>query len=438
VSSTTTDRSAPSPQPPAGDVPELAGEVDVDALFREARRRRRRRRLLALAGIVVLVAAAVGGVAVGRGSGHGGSGGGAPRGTPTAPKTGPASPSAQKPPGVTLPPSGYFNQIAATSSGLLLTGVTPATAGRTLPVCVSAAVDPHTLVVGPVRTGNCGDPRMFGQSIEVVNSPTLQTNNATISINSLSPAGQVVYGPVVMTYASESDTRPVTTSDGQWLWIYDNDTTKGPELLQISEQSGGVVDTIPVPSLERPLLAPDDGGVWIANSVAGASDPALFYVPSGSSAARVVVSSTDIPICWIVASGAGAWVGAGVQSCAKQDVQRFEDRSDTPVFSTAGTFVPFTVVGSQSDGLWSMQYVTPSKEAVVHIDPDTGTESVVATVPAVAVPSYLTNGGMVAGQGAYLDGRLYLLEPPFHKNGYLGYESIVGVDVSAVGPAPPA
>ena len=315
-----------------------------------------------------------------------------------------------------------------------MTGVTPATAGSALPLCATAPVDPETLAVSKVRTGNCGDPRLFGQSVEVVNSPILQTNNASLSINSLNPtSGQTEYGPVVMTYASLSDTRPVMTSGEQWLWIYDVSTTKGPVLLQISEQSGAVADTIPMPSLYRPLLAADNGGVWIANSIGGSSAPALFYAAAGSSAPRVVVPSTDIPICWMVASGTGAWVGTGVQSCAKQDVQRFVDDSDTPVFTTSGTYLPFTVVGNESDALWTMQYVSPSKEAIVRIDPDTGTESVVATVPAAALPNYLTLGGLVQGQGAYFDGHLYLLEPPFHKNGYLGYASIVGVDVAPAG-----
>jgi hypothetical protein len=411
-----------------------APAADPEALFREARRRRRHRRLVVLAVLVLVAGGTATGIALGQGSAHGGSGGAHRHGAPTAPRTAPPAASVARPSGVALPSSGFFNQIAVTPSGLLLTGVTPATAGSPLPVCVSAPVDPLTLAVGRLETGNCGDPRMFGQTIEVVNSPILQTNNAGISINSLDPvSGRVVYGPVVMTYSSYSDTRPVTSSAGPWLWIYDNDTTKGSVLLQISEQSGAVVDTIPAPVLYKPLLAADSGGVWIANAIGGSPAPALFYAPAGSSAAHVVVSSTVTPICWIVASGTGAWVGAGVQGCGTQDVRRYVDGSDAPVFSTAGTTLPFTVIGNESDGLWSMQYATPTEEEIVHIDPGTGVESVVATVPAVALPSSLTDGGLVAGQGAYFDGRLYLLEPPFHKNGYLGYESIVGVPVPAGG-----
>ncbi len=404
-------------------------QPDSEALIKEARRLRRRRYLLVTAALVIVIGAIATGIAASQGDNHGRSGGGHPRNTPTAPQAAPPVASSPKLPGVALPSSGYFNQISVTPSGLLLTGVTPASAGSPLPVCVSALVDPQTLVVGKVTTGDCGDPRLFGQSVEAVNTPILRSNNATTSVNSVNPvSGQVTYGPVVMSYSSYSDTKPVMASGGQWLWIYDVATTKGPVLLQISDRSGAVADTIPMPSLYKPLLAADDAGVWVANSVGGSGSPALFYVPAGSSAPRVVVASTTVPICWIVASGTSAWVGSGVQACAKQDVQRFVDSSDAAVFTTSGTYLLFTVIGSEPDGLWTMQYLSPSKEAIVRIDPDTGSESVVATVPAVPLPSYLTSGGLVQGQGAYDDGHLYLLEPPFHENGYLGYTSIISID----------
>jgi hypothetical protein len=402
---------------------------DTRALIKEARRLRRRRYLLVTVALVTVTGAIATALAVSHGNNHGRSGGSHPPNTHTAPQAAPPVASTAKLPGVALPSSGYFNQISATPSGLVLSGVTPASAGSPLPVCVSAPVDPQSLVVGKVTTGNCGDPRLFGQSVEAVNTPVLRSNNATTSVNSVNPAsGQVMYGPVVMSYSSYSDTRPVTASGGQWLWIYDVDTTKGPVLLQISDQSGAVADTIPMPSLYKPLLAADNGGVWVANSVEGDGAPALFYVPAGSSAPRVVVTSTNVPICWIVASGTSAWVGSGVQACAKQDVQRFVDGSEAPVFTTSSPYPLFTVIGSEPDGLWTMQYLSPSTEAIVRIDPDTGSESVVATVPAVPLPSYLTSGGLVQGQGAYDDGHLYLLEPPFHKSGYLGYTSIVSID----------
>jgi hypothetical protein len=52
---------------------------------------------------------------------------------------------------------------------------------------------------------------------------------------------------------------------------------------------------------------------------------------------------------------------------------------------------------------------------------------VVGTLPSSRLPLYETDEGLRQGQSVYFDGSLYLLEPPFRKNGYLGYTSIVRV-----------
>ena len=51
-------------------------------------------------------------------------------------------------------------------------------------------------------------------------------------------------------------------------------------------------------------------------------------------------------------------------------------------------------------------------------------------MPPVVYPNGVPTNGLVQGQGAYFDGALYLLEPPFRQEGYLGYTSIVRVPVS--------
>ena len=75
-----------------------------------------------------------------------------------------------------------------------------------------------------------------------------------------------------------------------------------------------------------------------------------------------------------------------------------------------------------------MQY-SGSEEEILSIDPDTGTESVAATLPSVQAPVAAEDEGLAQGQAVYLDGALYLLEPPFRENGYLGYSSIVRIVV---------
>jgi hypothetical protein len=222
------------------------------------------------------------------------------------------------------------------------------------------------------------------------------------------------------------------------LWIYDVATTNGPELLQVSTQSGAVVDVVPMPKLYRPLLAADDGGVWVANSIEGSPGPALSYVTSGASAPITVVADTGLAICWLTADGGSAWVGAGAGwNCTNQMVQKYIDGAGAPVYSTPSAgFTPFWVVGDAADGLWAMQWTQPaspgasSSQQVIFINPDTGAESVSATVPPVVYPNGVPTNGLVQGQGAYFDGALYLLEPPFRQDGYLGYTSIVRVPVS--------
>jgi hypothetical protein len=410
--------------PPTGERP------DSDALIKEARRLRRRRYLIVGVVLLVVLGATTAGLAMSQGGGHRNTGRGHSHTAPAAPKAIPPT-SATRLPGVVLPSSALFTQISVTSKGLLLTGETSATAERLDPTCVAAAIDPRSLSIGRLDVGSCGDPLLFGLTVEAVNTQIGRSNSASISIHTANPTtGQVSDGPVVMIYGSYSDTRPVTTYGSQWIWIYDVETTNGPELLQISAQSGNVVETVPMPALYRPLLAADDGGVWIANSLSGSPGSALSYVAAGSSVPRVVVPDTNLPICWLVASGTRAWVGAGVGgSCVKEAVERFSDHSPGPAFTAAAGVTPpaFTVIGNEANGLWTMQWSSPTRDEIIHIDPDTGSESVVGTLPSASLPTYETDEGLAQGQAVYFNGSLYVLEPPFRKNGYLGYTSIVRV-----------
>jgi hypothetical protein len=410
---------------------------DSEALIKEARRLQRRRRLVVATVCVVMIGAVVGGLVISQGAGDRHSGGDHPVTASSAPAAAP-SPSAASRSRMALPPSDLINTIWATPAGLLLTGVTKANgespASSAQSTCAAARLDPRTLAIGRTVTASCGDPLLFGLTAEAVNTQLVHPDgvyNAVVSVNTANPAtGQVTDGPAVMTYGSYSDTKPVIVYGSQWMWIYDVDTTNGAVLLQVSTNSGDVVDTITMPSLYRPLLAAGDDGLWVANSLGGSPGPALLYVAAGASAPRVVVSDPNDPVCWLTASGTSAWIGAGVaRGCVTQTVERFAEQGGAPLFSVPGgsTPPPFEVIGNEADGLWTMQWSSPSREEIISIDPDTGTTSVVATVPSVQLPSYETDQGLVDGQAVYLDGDLYLLEPPFRVGGYLGYASVVRV-----------
>lgn len=387
----------------------------------------RQRRALRVSLGLAVVAAGVGvGIAASK-TGGGGQAGHQAAVRPGLPMAAAPPVAAPKPPGVPLPSSALFTQIAVTGNGLLLSGQTSASAGSKTPTCVAATVDPVSLAIGPGQTGSCGDPRLYGQTVEAVNTPIAGTNNATLSIDTADPtSGQVSDGPTVMTYGSYSDTRPVIAQGTQWLWVYDVETTNGPELLQVSAQSGEVVDTIAMPELYRPFLAADDDGVWVANSQNESPvAPALSYVVAGASAPRVVQSG-PLPICWLTASGASAWVGAGLQgACAEETTERFSDAGPSALYSTPDDATPLSVIGNEANGLWTFQWSSAGQQ-ILSIDPDTGSESVAATVPAVPQPEF-TDQGLAPGQGVYFDGAIYLLEPPFHLDGYIGYSSLVRV-----------
>ena len=420
-----------------GDRRELApmtgGPPDPDALIKEARRLRRRRYSFIGAVLLTLAGGTAGALAASHGGGPRHTGGGHPPTAPAEPKITPPA-TATRLPGVVLPSTALFTEISVTAGGLLLSGETPATAespasaGAT---CVAAPIDPLTLAVGKLTEGSCGDPLLFGRDVEAVNTLIPESNNATVSINTADPAtGHVTDGPVVMTYGSYSDTRPVIAYGSRWIWIYDVETARGPELLQVSARSGAVVATIPMPAFYRPLLAADDGGVWVANSLSGSPAAALSYVAAGSSAPSVVIADPNLPICSLEASGTSAWIAAPVSDgagCNKQVVERFADHNPAPLFTATGPLLPLTVIGDEADGLWTMEYVSPNQEQIIHIDPDTGSETVVAKVPAAPIPSYESDAGLVPGQAVYFGGSLYLLEPPYRQNGYVGYTSIVRV-----------
>ena len=338
-----------------------------------------------------------------------------------------------------LPSSALFNQISVSPAGLLLTGVSKAAGQNPNGPCVAASVDPESLVVGKLDDGDCSNPLLFGHTAEAVTNQVPTSNEVTVSVDVENPAtGQVSDGPTVMSYEYSSDTHPVMTYGSEWLWIYDVATTNGPELLQVSVRSGAVVGVVPMPTLYRPLLAADDGGVWVANSIEGSPGPALSYVASGATTPTTVVADTGLPICWLTADGSSAWVGAGVGwNCGDQMVEKYSDGARGPVYSTPSPgFTPFWVVGNATDGLWAMQWTQPvspgasSAQQIISINPDTGTESVVATTAPVVDPNGVPTNGLVEGQGVYFGGALYLLEPPFRQDGYLGYTSIVRIPVS--------
>ncbi len=150
-------------------------------------------------------------------------------------------------------------------------------------------------------------------------------------------------------------------------------------------------------------------------------------------------SDTTQPACRLVAAGTTAWLGAGTPrgGCTMQTIEEYTDGGTSAIFFRPVTgYLPPSVVGDAVDGLWTMRPAVPGEtweRQVLSVDPETGAESVAATVPGVPIPPSPESTGLIEGQEVFFDGSLYLLEPPFKKDGYLGYTSIVRIRPAPVG-----
>ena len=121
--------------------------------------------------------------------------------------------------------------------------------------------------------------------------------NVDVMIATLDPAtGAVSVGPVLMNYSDCSDCRPVTAYGAGMFWIYDNSTTSGAQVLEVSATTGKLVAAIPMPSLIRTWLAANDAGLYIADFQGGQApgeappDP-LYRIPPGASSPVTVIAT---------------------------------------------------------------------------------------------------------------------------------------------------
>lgn len=400
----------------------------VEDLERQVRRRRRTRRVTAAVGCAAVISAATltAFSLTGRSASYVSVGGGPPASNR-----------------VVLPAGQLVQSISVVNGGLLLSGQSSASPQ----VCIAIPVDPATLAFGRAQHGDCDNPALSGHRVGVIvnqrgsSGPNLFEQS--VRVDTIDPqTGTISAGPVLFNYSDSSDTRPVWVYGGDRLWVYDVDTAHGPEVVQISATTGQVQATIPMPKLYRPIVAADDDGLWIGESIEGTAQgvDTLYRVAPGAKTATTVVSGKQV-VRWLLAAGHHVWVGTTPPDSLTQEIWRFDGFGDTPVFRVAEAgFNPTSVIGDETDGLWTMQWDPPltsgvphgsSAQQVVRIDPDTGAEQVVANLPPIPVPLPGEGAdGLLSGQATVLDGAVYLLEPPFRANGYQGYSTLIRIPAS--------
>jgi hypothetical protein len=464
-------------------VPNVAGDA-VAAVQDRMRRRTRQRRGVAVASTAALCVA---GIAIGATALAGNGPAARPVGpavsssnpattramaTPTAtppPSTSPAasSPAASSPPSSvasavvapsssppseTLPPnvsalalpSGYtFFGLSTDSGPLLLTGAVASTDPNA--PCIRTPVDAAALTLGAVTSGSCDDPGLSGErvAIDVINPDGGSLAFTTsIAITVTDPkTGTPKTGPVVMRISEASDTNPVVAYGGGSLWVYDVDTSNGPEAIQVSATSGQVQDVVRTPQLYRPIMVANGDGLWLGNSIQGSPVAGtLFHVAPGSHTVTTVVPSPNDAVDWMVADASHVWAGIRPAGGSLLSLWRFDGPKATVAFHTpeptleAGTNF---VVGDEHDSLWLTTPDPPFGDTpaptdnqhldVVRLDPSTGKPTVEAVLPPLDQLAAESQTG--AEQAAFFAGSYFLLQSlqSPSESGYTGFTQLLRV-----------
>lgn len=341
---------------------------------------------------------------------------------------------------LTLPTADTFFGLSTDSGPLLLTGAVASTDPNA--PCTRTPLDAATLTLGAVTTGSCDDPASSGErvAIDVINpdgGSLAFTTSIAITVTD-QKTGTRRTGPVIMRISEASDTHPVVAYGGGSLWVYDVDTSNGPQAIQVSATTGQVEDVVRTPELYRPIMAANGDGLWLGNSIEGSPVAGtLFHVAPGSHSVTTVVPSPNDAVDWMVADAGHVWAAIRPNSSVLLTLWRFDGPKATVAFRTpepsleAGTNF---VVGDEQDGLWLTTPDPPFGDTpaptdnqhldVVRLDPNTGKPTVEAQLP--PLDQLAAEMQTIAGQAAFFANDYFLLQSP-SVGGYTGFTQLLRV-----------
>jgi hypothetical protein len=334
-----------------------------------------------------------------------------------------------------------YDAISGVDGRLLLSGghadgdsLLPSGAGAASPHflaahCETALVDPATLTLSDEQNGSCEDPHLYGLDVLPINFiDNGTTDGSNVRIARVLPDGGYRIGPVVLRYSEYSDT------DAEWvygdgdLWIFDGFTTDGSVLLRVSQRTGWVLQRIRMPRCDRPLLAADADGLWLAPAVNTGFTPSsasgLYRVAPGMSRPVLVRRLPMDTVDWMVAAGHSLWLDAN-HFGRTQTLLRFDGTSTTPALAVRERSGPgFEGIdlgqgqraydGDAGEGLWTIDPQAPGnpQQRVVRIDPTHGRSATVATI--TAPDGYYSDYS--SPPVVVLAGSLFFLDPPAEGN----------------------
>ncbi|HZV26788.1 MAG TPA: hypothetical protein VFG00_10900 [Acidothermaceae bacterium] len=367
-----------------------------------------------------------------------------------SPPASPATPVATTtlPPNVsslTLPGGYQVGGLTADAGQLVATATIALSSKGTTPLCAAISINGDPPAVDGTIVSDCDDPATTGEPVTMVvtEKPDPKSDSGvsgTIAISHRNPVNSgFTVGPVIMTYTAASDTRPVAVYGGGSLWIYDLDTTNGPEAIQVAATSGQVEDVVRTPALSRPIIAANSDGLWLGNSIEGSIVAGtVFHVASGSHVVTTVVSTPNDAVDWLVADDGHVW--AAIRPATPSgalSVWRFDGPNAAVAFRTPEPSLqegPNFVVGNEQDGLWLTTsdppigaYPSPTDNQhldVVRLDADNGKPTVEAALPPLHTLD--AQSQTASGQAALFADRYFLLQSP-SVGGYTGFTHLLSV-----------
>ncbi len=278
-------------------------------------------------------------------------------------------------------PAGLYEALLKVGERLVLAG-TPARNG----ICHSALLSPRALSLSARRAGACDDPSLYYRPTLPVERPVPgAVNGSTFSVAHAGPNGSWRTGPVLARWTDLAGTAPATAYGAGYLWAYLPLSSRGGQLLAVSESSGKLLDRVTVPEVADPLLVAAARGAWFA---AGASlgppfEPGLYHVGLASTKPALVVNAVGAK--WVTNSTNSVFFAAASRLYTVSSAGRvLESPSNAPSPASGPNFAGAVTgyVPGPKDELWA---VTGSgcTLAVTELDPANGAYQTVAVLPAV-------------------------------------------------------
>jgi hypothetical protein len=275
-------------------------------------------------------------------------------------------------------------------------------------VCETRLLDPRTLQVDSIVSGCSTATSTPSSGAEVVVDDRPSGDDIRVATTD-AMTHRVTIGPTLMTLPNWDWAHSgVAVGDGE-LWIYGlSGHESASTLLEVSATTGRLVDRFAVPAGPDPFMVLDADGFWISQSAWSGSSCAtvctLWHVAPGSN--RLVAAHTlGVTTQWLTASGHSVYAdvltkvpGVGFsQTIWRLDGPRARIAYTTPARllpSTDFTFTGYVVVGNSTygyftisqlgngttpDGIGNCDAAAPIR--VVRIDPATGQQRYIATLP---------------------------------------------------------